>query len=83
MSVCFLRVRVLRKVVLGGLPKGITALRSSSQERALLLRESHTMAGHRGQLRSVRGHSRWRWWQHRLRDAIEPGTVKTILRNKY
>lgn len=67
---------------LGGLPKGITALRSSSQERALLLRKGHTVAGHRGQLRSVRGHPGWRRWQHRLRNAIEPGTVETILRNK-
>jgi len=80
-SVCFLRVHVT-KGGLGGLPKGITALRSSSQERALLLREGHTVAGHRGQLRSVRGHPGWRRWQYRLRNAIEPGTVETILRNK-
>lgn len=76
-------VCVLRKVGLGGgLPKGITALRSSSQERALLLRQSYAMAGHRGQLCSVRGHSgRWRR-QYRLRDAIEAGTIEAVLRNK-
>lgn len=78
--ICFLRVTCVTKGGLGGLPKGITALRSSSQERALLLRKSHTVAGHRGQLRSIR-HPGWRRWQYRLRDAIEPGTVKTILQS--
>lgn len=40
-------VCVLRKVV-GGLPKGITSLPSSSQERALLLRQGHAVTGHCG-----------------------------------